>query len=49
MKTMLALIACTQLLTGCATTQGLQVSAEDSAECAAVGFTPWTERQKGTI
>lgn len=33
------------LLTGCATTKGLQVSTEDAAECAAVGCTPWSERQ----
>lgn len=33
------------LLTGCATTNGLQVSDEDAAECAAVGCTPWSERQ----
>lgn len=32
-------------LTGCATTKGLEVSAEDAAECAAVGCTPWSERQ----
>lgn len=31
--------------TGCATTKGLQVSNEDAAECAAVGCTPWSERQ----
>lgn len=33
------------MLTGCATTKGLEVSAEDAAECAAVGCTPWSERQ----
>lgn len=32
-------------LAGCATTKGLEVSAEDAAECAAVGCTPWSERQ----
>lgn len=32
-------------LTGCATTKGLEVSAEDAKECAEVGCTPWSERQ----
>ncbi|MDR6768604.1 hypothetical protein J2W88_003908 [Acidovorax delafieldii] len=32
-------------LTGCATTKGLEVSTEDSKECAEVGCTPWSERQ----
>lgn len=32
-------------LAGCATTKGLEVSAEDAAECAAAGCTPWSERQ----
>lgn len=32
-------------LSGCATTKGLEVSPEDAAECAAVGCTPWSERQ----
>lgn len=32
-------------LSGCATTKGLEVSPEDAAECAAVGGTPWSERQ----
>lgn len=38
-----AVIALT--LTGCATTKGLEVSAEDAKECAEVGCTPWSERQ----
>lgn len=33
------------VLTGCATTKGLEVSPEDAAECAAVGCTSWSERQ----
>lgn len=40
-----SLLICAILLTGCATTKGLEVSAEDAAECAAVGCTPWSERQ----
>ena len=32
-------------LTGCATTKGLEVSADDAKECAEVGCTPWSERQ----
>lgn len=32
-------------LAGCATTKGLEVSADDAAECAAAGCTPWSERQ----
>lgn len=32
-------------LSGCAATKGLEVSPEDAAECAAVGCTPWSERQ----
>lgn len=32
-------------LTGCATTKGLEVSAEDAKECSEVGCTPWSERQ----
>lgn len=32
-------------LSGCASVKGLEVSAEDAAECAAVGCTPWSERQ----
>lgn len=32
-------------LTGCASVKGLEVSQQDAAECAAVGCTPWSERQ----
>lgn len=32
-------------ITGCATTKGLEVSADDAKECAEVGCTPWSERQ----
>jgi hypothetical protein len=32
-------------LTGCATTKGLEVSADDAKECAEVGCTPWSERE----
>lgn len=32
-------------LTGCATTKGLEVSADDAKECAEVSCTPWSERQ----
>lgn len=32
-------------LTGCATTKGLEVSADDAKECVEVGCTPWSERQ----
>lgn len=32
-------------LTGCATTKGREVSADDAKECAEVGCTPWSERQ----
>ena len=32
-------------LTGCATTKGLEVSADDAKECAEVGCTPWSDRQ----
>lgn len=39
------LVLLSAVLTGCATTKGLQVSNEDAAECAAVGCTPWSERQ----
>jgi len=35
------LVLLSAVLTGCATTKGLQVSNED----AAVGCTPWSERQ----
>ena len=40
-----ALIILALMLSGCATTKGLEVSAEDAKECAAVGCTPWSERQ----
>lgn len=43
-KTLIAL-AVAALCAGCATTKGLEVSPEDAAECAAVGCTPWSERQ----
>lgn len=33
------------IITGCATTKGLEVSDEDAKECADVGCTPWSERQ----
>lgn len=39
------LVLLSAVLTGCATIKGLQVSDEDAAECAAVGCTPWSERQ----
>lgn len=41
----ITLILAAAILAGCATTKGLEVSAEDAAECAAVGCTPWSERQ----
>lgn len=40
-----ALILSAALLTGCATTKGLEVSKADAKECAEVGCTPWSERQ----
>lgn len=46
MKATVALIlSAVALLTGCATTKGLEVSADDAKECAEVGCTPWSERQ----
>lgn len=45
MRTTAALIVCMLALAGCATTKGLEVSEQDAAECAAVGCTPWSERQ----
>lgn len=39
------LVVATLALTGCATTKGLEVSADDAKECAEVGCTPWSERQ----
>lgn len=39
------LILAAAILTGCATTKGLEVSKEDAAECAELGCTPWSERQ----
>jgi hypothetical protein len=45
MKKTLIAIAIATLCASCATTKGLDVSAEDAAECAAVGCTPWSERQ----
>lgn len=45
MKKTLIAIAVATLCASCATTKGLEVSAEDAAECAAVGCTPWSERQ----
>ncbi len=41
----ITLILAAAILAGCATTKGLEVSPEDAAECAAVGCTPWSERQ----
>lgn len=39
------LVVAALALTGCATTKGLEVSADDAKECAEVGCTPWSERQ----
>jgi hypothetical protein len=41
----ITLILAAAILAGCATTKGLEVSPEDATECAAVGCTPWSERQ----
>ncbi len=32
-------------MAGCATTKGLELTEADTAECAAVGCTAWSERQ----
>lgn len=45
MKKILIALAVAALLTGCATTKGLQLSPEDEKECAEVGCTAWSERQ----
>lgn len=45
MKTIALILSAAALLTGCATTKGLEVSADDAKECAEVGYTPWSERQ----
>lgn len=45
MKTIALILSAAALLTGCATTKGLEVSADDAKECAEVGCTPWSERQ----
>ncbi len=42
---LIAAVLISASLTGCATTKGLEVSAEDAKECAEVGCTPWSERQ----
>lgn len=41
----LSLLICAAMLSGCATTKGLEVSADDAKECAEVGCTPWSDRQ----
>lgn len=41
----LSLLILAAMISGCATTKGLEVSKEDAEECAAVGCTPWSERQ----
>lgn len=41
----LAVVVIATLLSGCATTKGLQLSPEDEKECAEVGCTAWSERQ----
>lgn len=41
----LAVAVIAVVLTGCATTKGLEVSETDAKECAEVGCTPWSERQ----
>lgn len=45
MKTIALILSAAALLTGCATTKGLEVSADDAKECAEVWCTPWSERQ----
>lgn len=45
MKTIALILSAAALLSGCATTKGLEVSADDAKECAEVGCTPWSERQ----
>lgn len=45
MKTIALILSAAALLTGCATTKGLEVSEADAKECAEVGCTPWSERQ----
>lgn len=45
MKSIALILSAAALLTGCATTKGLEVSADDAKECAEVGCTPWSERQ----
>lgn len=41
----LTLLICAVMLSGCAATKGLEVSADDAKECAEVGCTPWSDRQ----
>ncbi len=45
MKAIALILSAAALLTGCATTKGLEVSDADAKECAEVGCTPWSERQ----
>lgn len=45
MKSIALILSAAALLTGCATTKGLEVSADDAKECAEVGCTPWSEHQ----
>lgn len=45
MKSIALILSAAALLAGCATTKGLEVSADDAKECAEVGCTPWSERQ----
>lgn len=45
MKTIALILSAAALLSGCATTKGLEVSEADAKECAEVGCTPWSERQ----
>jgi len=41
----LAVVVIATLLTGCATTKGLELTDADAKECAEVGCTAWSERQ----
>lgn len=45
MKSIALILSTAALITGCATTKGLEVSEADAKECAEVGCTPWSERQ----
>lgn len=45
MKSIALILSAAALLSGCATTKGLEVSDADAKECAEVGCTPWSERQ----